>query len=286
MASLRLLFWTLESLPGHPRNSSYYRRGTIPYSELVMGGLPLRIQNMVRSPFGNLPKDVRNNRLRDRRIFVSITKWSLRAACRLSDVRYATTLHFVWWKGVSAGPSSLPRTSRRKTNCRCGPGSRSQWNASLPLVLEGLDAVIYSTPSIRPWNEISFSQLPPERRYLKSFMDRNPSISIERRCNLEKDQAIAMSPHNSVEHFTRLLQTYGEFQITSGAQILNLIESRFSTQNCLPYSHKAAMQIYRRSISTELKLFSNAAHVTITPDASADGTLWTLIAILPEKQAK
>lgn len=109
---------------------------------------------------------------------------------------------------------------------------------------------------------------------------------MKRRCNLEKDRAVAMSPHNLAEHFGPLQQMYRKFLITSGAQIFNLDESGFFTRLAFRAREKTSMQTQRRSSSTELKWSSNGAHVTIMPVVSADVTLWTSIAILPGKRAK
>ena len=134
--------------------------------------------------------------------------------------------------------------------------------------------------------KLPFRECRPGDRYLKSFMTRNPSISMKRRCTLEKDRAIAMSPHNLAEHFARLQQLYKEFGIKSGAQIFNLDESGFSTRTAFRVRAKAAMERQGRSNSTELKWAGNAAHVTIMPVVSADGTVWTPVAILRGKRAK
>ena len=109
---------------------------------------------------------------------------------------------------------------------------------------------------------------------------------MKRRCDLEKDRAIEMSPHNLAEHFARLQQLHKEFGITSGAQIFNLDESGFSTRTAFRARAKAAMDGQGCSDSTALKWAGNAAHVTIMPVVSADGTVWTPVAILPGKRAK
>ena len=109
---------------------------------------------------------------------------------------------------------------------------------------------------------------------------------MKRRCNLEKDRALAMSPHNLAEHFARLQQLYKEFGIKSVAQIFNIDESGFSTRTAFRARAKAAMELQGRSNSTELKWAGNAAYVTIMPVVSADGTVWTPVAILPGKRAK
>ena len=95
-----------------------------------------------------------------------------------------------------------------------------------------------------------------------------------------------MSPHNLAEHFARLQQLYKEYGITTGAQIFNLEESGFSTRTAFRARGKAAMDRQGRSNSTELKWAGNAAHVTIMPVVSADGTVWTPVAILYGKRAK
>ena len=117
-------------------------------------------------------------------------------------------------------------------------------------------------------------------------MTRNPSISINRRCNLENDRAIAMSPQNLAQSVVLLQQLYKDFEITSGAQILNLNESGFATLTAFRGRANAAMDPQGRSHSTELKWAGNVSHITIMHLVSADGAVWTPVAILPGKRAK
>ena len=128
-----------------------------------------------------------------------------------------------------------------------------------------VDVAFYLTSSVTAGNKPPLSRMLPWRQLLKVIMTRNSSISMKRRRNLEKDRAIAMSPHNWAEHFARLQQFYKEFGITSGAQIFNLDESGFSTRIAFRARAEAVMDRQGRSNSTKLKWAGNAAHVTIMP---------------------
>ena len=134
--------------------------------------------------------------------------------------------------------------------------------------------------------QLLFRNLRPGDRFIQNLVKRHPDLSINRRRNLEKDRAIAMSPTNMAEHYARLIQVYKEFNISSGAQIINLEESGFSTKTAFRALAKAVIETHGRNNSVEMKWSSNASHVTLMPVGSADGRVWAPLAILPGKRAK
>ena len=237
--------------------------------------LPLPIQDMVHSLFRHLPKDVRNRRLREGRISVSTTKLSLRAASRIHDVPYATLRRHILSGGNISVQGRHPSLHPAEEKLIADAALHFALNGT-PLSCECLKDMMQHFIQRLPLHrrtKLPFRDCRPGDRYVKSLLERNPSLSMKRRCNLGKDRATAISPHNLVEHFARLQQLYKEFQITSGAQIFNLDESGFSTRTAFRARPKAAIQSQGRSNSTELKWSSNAAHVTTMPVVSADGTL-------------
>ena len=178
---------------------------------------------------------------------MTTTKLGLRAASRLHDVPHATLRRYI----LSGGTVSV----QGRHPC-----------------LDPAEEKIIADAAL----EFAGNGTPLSRECLKDMMQHF----------IQHLRAVAMSPQNLAEHFARLQQMYREFRITSGAQIFNLDESGYSTRTVFRARAKAAMQSQGRSNSTELKWSSNAAHVTIMPVVSADGTLWTPIAILPGKRAK
>ena len=133
---------------------------------------------------------------------------------------------------------------------------------------------------------LPFKNIRPGDKILSGFFKRNSALSLKKRCNLETDRAIAMSPTNIAEHYARLQQAYNEYGICSGARIFNLDESGFSTKTAYRALAKGVMEASGRSNSIELKWSSNADHVTLMPTVSADGRAWDPVAIAPGKRAK
>lgn len=79
---------------------------------------------------------------------------------------------------------------------------------------------------------------------------------------------------------------YKAFDITSGAQICNLDESRFSTRTEFRAHAKAGMATNVWHNSVEMKWSSNASHVTPMPVVSAGRRVWAPLVILPGKRAE
>ena len=222
------------------------------------------------------------------RTSVTIQKLSLRAASRLDDIPYARRHRYILCVGNVSVHGRLPCLEPAEEQMITDAAldfARSGTPLSRECLKDLMQHFIGRLPLQRQ-TKLPFRECRPGDRYFKSFMTRNPSISMKRRCNLEKDRAIAMSPHNLAEHFARLQQLYKEIGINSGAQIFNPDESGFSTLTAFRAREKAAMERQGRSNSTELKWAGNAAHVTIMLVVPADGTVWTPVAILPGKRAK
>ena len=214
---------------------------------------------------------------------------SLQSAARQFNIPWSTFRVFCKHPVNILRPTGHPPTLTKKEETLIANSAIELARNGTPLSRDGLKDLVQHfcerLPTARRAT-LPFEDLRPGDKFLSGFFKRNSALSLKRRCNLETDRAIAMSPTNIAEHYARLQQEYNEYGICSGAQIFNLDESGFSTKTDYRARAKGVTEASGRSNSIELKWSSNADHVTLMPIVSANDRAWDPVAIAPGKRAK
>ena len=241
------------------------------------------------APFRKLSKEEKSRLLGAAKELVIIKKCSLRSAGRQFNIPWSTFRVFFKHPVNTMRPTGHRPTLTKSEETLIADSAIEFARNGTPLSRDGLKDLVQHfcerLPTARQ-AALPFKNLRPGDKFLSCFFKRNCALSLKKRCNLETDRAIAMSPTNIAEHYARLQQAYNEYGICSGAQIFNLDESGFSTKTAYRARAKGVMEASGRSNSIELKWSSNADHVTLMPIFSADGRAWDPVAIAPSKLAK